>query len=275
MWLCHHRSSFPRPRRWSSSPRPMSTSYPMSRLTSSSAGAGGGVRGKGVGIDLASITGDGPSIVPLLRASTETCHPVGGTTTGSIAGRDVNGTMSASRTARCNATGVVGKGTDTGNSTTQRAFSAWDRGRSGPGEVHEWSGDRTDPGRCEGRRRCAAGSRLTEAAVPSNQVRRDLAPVDRAARTVGPDPTGATTTGADTVADSELLIPLCYDRPASCPTSWLSQPGKISPRSERPRPGKPAWRTVAPALVAHACIQAWATMPRGLTPRTARPQEAR
>jgi hypothetical protein len=197
----------------------MSTPCPMSKPTSSSAGAGGGVRGRGAGIDLAVTTADGSTIVLLPRPSTEGCRTVGGTTTGSTAGKDVNGSMNASPTAIWNTTGAVGKGTGTGNS---RAFGVRSRDPSGPGQVSPWRGGRKGPCRCVPRSRLPGASRNARCdngkakdrtgsrdkkAAPSNQVSRDLAAVDRrAARTVGPHPAGATTTGADSVADSDLQL---------------------------------------------------------------------
>jgi hypothetical protein len=198
MCLCLRRLSLPRPRSWSSSPKPMSTPCPMSRPTSSSAGAGGGARGKGVGIALDTMTAAGSTTVPPPRRSTEGCRPVGGTTTGLTAGRDANGNTNGSRTATWNATGVLGRRPSTGSVTTPGAFEAWRRGPSGRGIVDEWSGDREGP--C----RCVPGSRLLAAAKAFNPVGRDLAPeVPQAARTAVPRPPGATTTGADVVADSE------------------------------------------------------------------------
>jgi hypothetical protein len=200
----------------------------MSRPTSSSAGAGGGARGRGVGTALATMTEAGCSIVPLRRPSTEGCHPVGETTTASTAGRDVTGSTSASGTARCSATGVVGRGTGTGNSRILGAPRAWDRGPSGAGEVK-------GPCRCKGLfgcagpRRCVARGRLPEAAGRFRQVSGDLAPVDRrAARTVGPPPAGATAGGVERLESGDAGAPVegarQHDSPPALPETRPAGP---------------------------------------------------
>ena len=77
--------------------------------------AGGGVLGKGAGIAHGTIIPAG-SIIEGFHRFIQEYQEVGGTTTGSIVGGDINGTTSAYLTNKSNKTGEPGKSAGTGKS---------------------------------------------------------------------------------------------------------------------------------------------------------------
>jgi hypothetical protein len=83
--------------------------------TSFSTTVGGGVRGKGDGIDRGTTVQVGATI-ETFHLFIEGYHQVGGMTIGSIVGKGINGTTNEYPTNNFNGTGATGKRADIGRS---------------------------------------------------------------------------------------------------------------------------------------------------------------